>query len=244
MTIPDLIRTATTKLEIKRRPWPDPHLSVGEKCVIVSGLRCWEVTGPALDLMNDIGDSVKELLQNNTDLMQQGEDKATTMSFDMWMVGHDVESSVPTIVFSSKSRRQRKFAKALLQDSRILEDHPEVSIRTQEKTPAVFRSKDRPKNLAHERTIDTDVYLVDPRDGPCGALLSIGHDRSTTMSGVVKLGDRYHAIVAQHAFLEVGSEPLDSDGNRHCFDFDEDSDFESDDNVDVNVTSRGIDHPT
>lgn len=207
----------------------------------ISGLHCWEVTGPALDLMNKIGDSIKELLQNHMELMQQGEGKASTMSFDMWMVGQDIESSAPTIVFSSRSRRQRKFAKALLQESRILEDHPGVRIRTQEKTPAVFRTNSRPETSATTRTIDTDVYLVNARHGSCGALLCASQGRPFTMSGVVKLAGQYHAIVPQHALLD--NEPVHLDSVRHtaCFDIDDDTGFDSEDDVDL--TSKGNKRP-
>ncbi len=42
----------------------------------------------------------------------------------------------PTLVFSSKSRRKRRHAKALLKDSKLLDAYPGVRVKTQEKMPA------------------------------------------------------------------------------------------------------------
>lgn len=125
--------------DTKSLPWPNPQESIGKKCLSLPNIHCWQVTGPALDIMEKLSLPIMALLDKNHELLEQGESKPRAISFNMWMIGSCPSSAVPTIVFSSRSRRQRTYAKSLLKESKLLDDYPGVRIKTLDKVPAIYQ---------------------------------------------------------------------------------------------------------
>lgn len=124
-----------------RKPaWPDPEQSIGEECLLVGGLKCWLPIGPALAAFEDLSKDLKDLLEKHIDALKQGEPKPMVISIHMWMIGSKPELSSPTIVLVSKSSRQTAFAKALLKDSRLLDQYPGVRIKTLHSMPAIYEA--------------------------------------------------------------------------------------------------------
>ena len=237
MGLPTLLRAATFKLESKNHCWPQPELSIGQKRANVSGLDCWEVAGPALALWKEIAKPIAKVLDENRELIEQGESKPRPILLRMWMIGRNIESATPNLVIVSRSRRQRKAAKAFLNQSQIMADHPEVSIQTREEIAPVFRSKGYGGSRAGDPPTDSSIHVVEAPNGPCGALLSVGSDRTTTLSGVIVIRGKYYALMAQHACLDDQMSTGESEEQSNSCGFDEDSD---DDSIeDVEITSRG-----
>ena len=235
----------------KNPAWPDPEQSIGKECLSIGDLRCWLPIGPALTAFEVLAKDLQKLLDDHKDDLKQGEPKPRGMSFKMLMTGSKPESSNPTIVFSSKSLRQRAFAKALLKDSKLLDQYPGVKIKTWDRMPAIYRAgsqepdtidttEDIIDDVHNDDSEEEAVYMVDKSRGSCGALIAFGHSRLATMGGTLLINGTHYGISAQHGRYKFLGEPDDAanEDNPLCFDDDsetEDSDLE---NL-VEITSKG-----
>ena len=255
MTILQSTRQTFTKsmpfiFDNKNSIWPDPERSIGKECLSIGGLRCWLPIGPALAAFEVLSRDLKDLLDKHKDALKQGEPKPRAISFNMWMTGTKPESSSPTIVFSSKSPRQRAFAKALLKDSKLLDQYPGVRIKTWDRMPATYQAglqerdtfeiwRDGTDNVPNDGSEEA-IYMVDDSRGSCGALIAFGHLRLATMGGILLINNTYYGISAQHGRYEFLEEPEDATngGNSRCFDDDSDTEDYDLDNL-VEVTSSG-----
>ena len=225
-------------LTASKSTWPDPERSIGRECSKISGLRCWEATGPALEIMNKLSIPIKEMLDNYQEILEQGELKPRAVSFHMWMIGTVASAANPTIVFSSKSRRQRTFAKVLLKESKLLDNYPGIRIKTLDKAPAIYQAADSNLNVDGEEVSDDGIYMVDDSRGVCGSLVAFGNSKLATMGGVILIDNVHYGFSAQHARFDyirerqcLTSEPADAP----CFDDDSDSEY-----CDlIETTSRG-----
>ena len=235
----------------KNAAWPDSEQSIGEECLSVGDLRCWLPIGPALTAFEVLAKDLQKLLDKHKDALKQGEPKPRGISFNMWMIGSKPESSNPTIVFSSKSLRQRAFAKALLKDSKLLDDYPGIKIKTLERMPAIYRAGSQESDTVETTGVSIDnvhnddseeeaVYMVDDSRGSCGALIAFGHLRLATMGGTLLINGTYYGISAQHGRYKFLEEPEDAANEDDILCFDDDSDTEDSDleNL-VEITSRG-----
>ena len=255
MTILQSTRLTLTKsmpsiFDHKSSVWPDPEQSIGEECLRVGGLKCWLPIGPALAAFEVLSKDLQDLLDKHKDALKQGEPKPRAISFNMWMIGSKPESSNPTIVFSSKSLRQRAFAKALLKDSKLLDQYPGVRIKTLDRMPAIYRAgSQEPDTIemafdriddVHSNDSEEAVYMVDNSRGSCGALIAFGRLRLATMGGTLVINGTYYGISAQHGRYKFLEEPEDATNEDHSLCFDDDSDTEDSDlkNL-VEITSRG-----
>ena len=233
----------------KTSTWPNPERSIGKECLSIGALRCWLPIGPALAAFEVLSKDLKDLLDKHKDALKQGEPKPRAVSFNMWMTGSEPESSSPTIVFSSKSPRQRAFAKALLKDSKLLDQYPGVRIKTLDRMPAVYQAgsqepdtietRDSTENVPDDGSEEA-IHMVDDSRGSCGALIAFGHLRLATMGGILLINGTYYGISAQHGRYEFLEEPEEStnEGNSLCFDEDSDEEDSDLDNL-IEVTSRG-----
>ena len=235
-SLPSLVRSSTMFFESKKHGWPEPEKSVGRPCELkFRRTECWEVTGPALDLFNRVAPAIDKLLEDNQELLEQGEPKPRGISFNMWMEGSKPSTAQPLIVFSSKSRRQRSYAKALLKESGILHDQPAVSVKALDKMPAVHQAK--PLSPSHCSTQESllNLYMTDPSSEPFGAQISFGNSQLATMLGMVDLNGKPHALVPQHPRFDYRTEELECPATKdELLEFDEDSDFDADE---VEITS-------
>ena len=239
----------------KNAAWPDPEQSIGEECLSIGDLRCWLPIGPALAAFGVLAKDLQKLLDNHKDALKQGEPKPRGMSFKMLMTGCKPESSSPTIIFSSKSLRQRAFAKALLKDSKLLNQYPGIRIKTLDRMPAIYRAgSQEPDTIETTDDIIDDVhnddseeeavYMVDNSRGSCGALIAFGRLRLATMGGILRINGTYYGISAQHGRYDFLDEPGDAtnEGNSFCFDDDSDTEDSELGNL-VEITSRGKHRP-
>ncbi|KAL8824110.1 MAG: hypothetical protein Q9191_005290 [Dirinaria sp. TL-2023a] len=222
----------------RKESWSDPEQSVGRPCELkFKGTECWEVVGPALDVFNKVAPAIGKLLADNQELLEQGEPKPRVTSFNMWMVGSRPSSAQPVIVFSSKSRRQRIYAKTLLEQSGLLKEYPGVSIKTLDKMPAVHQAAALAPDFSRVGQSGLDVFMTDPSSEPFGAQISFGDSKIATMMGLVMLNGKRHALIPQHPRFDYHDEDVETLPTKdELLEFDEDSDVDDDDHL-AEITS-------
>jgi hypothetical protein len=227
--------------------WPFPEKSVGQQCTMnIRGTQCWEARGPACDAMNELYPHIKQLLENNQELLEQGEDKPRIIGFNMWMEGKSPGTSQPVIVFSSKSWRQRTRAKELLKQSGLLNGYPGIKIKTLDRMPAIYRTQGQEQGQG--RIYSNPQYaLIDPEDPyvyihrdydvTCGASISFGNIRPATLAGIVSVGGSCYGLTAQHGRFKPQEALGPVARSDEILAFDEDSDEGN--YQDTEITSRG-----
>ena len=221
----------------KNSAWPDPEQSIGEECKSFSGQKCWQVVGPALEAMEKLSLPIKELLDKHQEILEQGEPKPRAISFDMWMVGSTSVSAAPTLVITSKSRRQRTYAKVLVKESKLLNIYPGMKIKTLDKAPAILRAAQQVRDDPLDDILDDGIYMIDDSRGYCGALIAFGRSRLATMGSVLLINGIQYGFSAQHARFGSLQETEIGSNESESLCFDDDSDSEEFDLVDI--TSRG-----
>ena len=237
-SLSDFGRSSSMIFDSKKESWPEPE-SIGRPCVQkMRGTECWEAVGPALELMETLSGEIKRLLEDNQELLEQGEDRQRGVAFNMWMEGSKPGSAKPIIVFSSRSKRQRSFAKVLLKDSGLLADHPSIQIKTLDKKPAVHRAAEESAAAHAENKDDSNVYLLNGSQESCGALISLGHpSRTATLTATFKIGDSWYGMLVQHARFDDPQEPDSPTSSDEILTFDDDSDDDVGDLI--TATSKG-----
>ena len=243
-SLPALVRSGTMLFDSKKESWPNPEDSVGRPCELrFKDTQCWEATGPALAVFNLVAPAVDKLIEDNMELLEQGEPKSSGISFNMWMEGSKRSSARPVIVFSSKSRRQRTCAKALLKDSGILDKHPNVSIKALDRMPAIHQAKSLPHIPSWRNHSTLDVFLNDRVSEPVGAQISFGDSKFATMMGIVYLNGKQHALIPQHPRFNYDREDLNSACEKdQLLEFDEDSEIDEFDFVEITSAGRFLYH--
>ena len=238
-SLSDFGRSSSMIFDSRKESWPEPEKSIGRPCVQkMRGTECWEVDGPALELMERLSPEIKRLLEDNQELLEQGEDRPRVVAFNMWMQGSKPNSATPIIVFSSKSKRQRSFAKVLLKDSGLLAGHPSIQIKTLDKMPAVHRAAEESAATQVWNDDDANVYLLNASHTSCGALISLGHpSRTATLTATFTISDVWYGMSVQHARFDDPEESESATANDEILAFDDDSDDEIDDIA--TATSKG-----
>jgi len=227
--------------------WLFPEKSVGQLCTMnIRGTQCWEALGPAGDAMKELYPHIKHLLENNQELLEQGEAKPRIIGFNLWMEGNSPGTSQPVIVFSSKSWRQRTRAKELLKQSGLLNDYPGIKVKTLDRMPAIYRTQGQEEEQGriypspqHALTVLEDPYVYIHRvyDVACGASISFGNIRPATLAGLVSVGGISYGLTAQHGRFkpQEALEPVVR--SDEVLAFDEDSDEGN--YQDAEITNRG-----
>ena len=190
--------------------WPEPEKSVGQACqVAFRRTRCWQVTGPALDTFNKLAPSIDALLADNQEKLEQGEAKPRVIAFDMWMEGDSPVSAQPVLVFSSKSRRQRSYAKALLKDSGLLNEYPGISVKTLDRMPAVLKAQSLKSDDRESANDSLGVFMSDRSSEIFGARIRIGTSKLATALGTVFLKGKQHVLIPQHPRFQYYDDDID-----------------------------------
>lgn len=225
--------------ESAKERWVDPQKSIGRPCELkFKGTRCWEVTGPALEVFNKLSPAIDKLLADNQELLEQGEPKPRVVSFNMWMEGNRPCSAQPVIVFSSKSRRQRSYAKVLLKECGLLKEYPGISIKALDKMPAVHQARTLPPAPLPVADNSFDVFMTDRSSELFGAQIMFGNSKIATALGFVSLNKEQRILIPQHPHFAYYDEDTTTIPTKdHLLEFDEDSDSDDDDLVEI--TSAG-----
>jgi hypothetical protein len=225
----------------KRLVWKNPELSVGSKSETrIGGLNCYEAVGEVCEAFLEVAIAIKTLLDDSKEELERGEQKQCTVAFYIFMVGSDPKQSQPTIIFASRSKRQRKMAKALVKEQDLLSKYPAIRLETLPQLPAVPRAPSKPfvtrgrqSSSYQSMERDQECQVVGKPDNLCGALLKCG-DSQATLGGIIRIGSRLYGTTAFHAGLNMPIE-LAEPARELAFDVD----FDSDDDEDFDATSEG-----
>lgn len=237
MSIASIVRSGTSIFESKKQQWPNPELSIGQKCEPISGLFCWRVTGPALQTFRELSIPIKDFLDRRQEDIERGEKKPQTVSFHMLMVGSEPAKAEPTIIFASKNKQQRTYASVLIKQEKLLEDYPGVKIKTLPKMSAVHRSGpllSDPNSKAHS---DDGIYLINRFSSACGALISYGGSKLGTLGGVILIKGVLYGLATQHPRYKMYEEKEKPATQNKLLSFDEDVNFDYDEMTEI--TSQG-----
>jgi hypothetical protein len=240
--IPFVSRTTTsisTLLDRKRTgAWPEPEKSIGELRATIKGKKCWEAKGPALEAFNKVAYPIQKLLDDRRDFLEEGEEIARPISYQIWMVGRNVESALPTIVFASKSKRSRTKATIIVKENDILAEFPGIAVKALSAIPAVPKADIGNHSQHPQETDEDDVSTIGYPQHACGAPIIVGGERKATLGGVLLIGGGWYGITANHARFGDIEEPSNlSEGSREVS-FDDDSDLEED--AFIEITSKGV----
>ncbi|CZR66085.1 uncharacterized protein PAC_15986 [Phialocephala subalpina] len=229
--------------------WPDPELSVGQKCIQIKRKTVWEAKGPALEKFEkEIIKQIKDLLHSHKEHLELGEQISRTVSFHLWMVGREVESAVPTIIFTSRSAKLREKVIKLIKKHDLLDDFPGFALNGMDRRPAVamgpqleandsenFTLADGETTIVGESLVVAAVVgaAIHARGQPvdvCGSLVSTGDGYETTLGGIITVGNQYYGFIALHPRTGFSGDRGDSE-SIICRDsdlrFDDDSDASS-----------------
>jgi hypothetical protein len=232
--------------------WPDPELSVGQKCIQIKRKTVWEAKGPALEKFeNEISKQINVLLDAHKEHLETGEPISRTYSFHLWMVGKTVEKAVPTIIITSKSAKLREKVTKLIKKHEVLGDFPGFALNSMDRVPATvmgpqleetgsenFRLEDG-ETIGNENVVGVGaaIYARGQPVDVCGTIVFTEDGNETTLGGVIVIadkdkseGEQYYGFIALHPRPGTAGDSGDSQ-SIVCRDtelkFDDDSDIAS-----------------
>lgn len=229
-------QSRTTMFKRRKIEWPDPEQSIGRArpSHSTSGC-CWEAIGPARDAFDKIAEKIKELFQNQSDYLDEGEETSPTFSYDIWMVGRDKSRAIPTIILGCQSSNVRDKAKTLLNESGILDSFPGINVKKTRRAPDRLAANDDTRELGRSESrpedIDT-VYAVEEED-QCGVQIFLANAfnlpnksaAKATIGGIVTVDSVAYGLSVSHVFASSYRPPEDLlQDDLLVFDEDSDSD--------------------
>lgn len=117
------------RFSLQKSQWPNPHLSIGTKCNRMGSNKCWEASGPAQELFAQISQNVGDLLDARVEDIEEGEPVAGhVLIFGMYMIGKDIDTARPTLVFTCQRPKPRRRAIKFIKESEILKDHSKIAL--------------------------------------------------------------------------------------------------------------------
>ena len=196
---------------------------------------CFEAKGPALDIFLKLAPQIQTLLDEHRDDCLSGcSSQPRTISYHIWMVGHQRAKVKPTLIISSKSKPQRSAAKTLIRNSGLLDQFPGVQLKTLERRPAVLQANYVDSLMVVGRS-DNTLYIIGTPTNPCGAPLILGSRRKATLGGVITIGGQYYGMTALHR-QQGEDQETESQDTETTVAFDDDSDTEEEP---IDIMSKG-----
>jgi hypothetical protein len=210
--------------------WPNPEASVGRICdKKVGGQSLYEAKGPVCRLFNEeIGPAIERLLNDHKEDLERCECKPQHMAVCMRMLGSEPHRTQPVLIVASVGAKQRKKAKKLIQEHRILENHPAVLLKTLGELPAIPKGKHQGSMTVQLPSRCENIYIAGSPQTACGAKLIIDPSGQATLGGVITLGGKFYGWTAAHPIRSVNLLPEDPINTSEELEFDDDSDTESD----------------
>ncbi|KAK5547608.1 hypothetical protein LTR23_002361 [Exophiala sp. CCFEE 6169] len=100
--------------------WPDSAESTGEFLKVVHNVKYWEAKGPARDAFKILSPDIANHLEQYLDSLP----RSSWVTFSVYMVGDDPETTQPVVMFICDQTGQCREAQKLIDESRLLEDFP------------------------------------------------------------------------------------------------------------------------
>jgi hypothetical protein len=123
------------------------------------------------------------------------------------MVGRTVESALPTIVFTSKSKRSHTKATLIVKKCNILAEFPWIAVKTLSAIPAVPKADiDNDSHYAHEND-EENVNTIGSPSSACGVSINVGGLKKIALDGVLPVDNGWYGITANYARFGDIEEP-------------------------------------
>jgi hypothetical protein len=210
----------------RQLPWPNPEASVGRICEEkVGGQTLYEAKGPVCHLFNnEIGPAIGRLLNDHKEDLERCECRPQHMGVYVRMIGSEPYRTQPVIIIASLGAKQRKKAKQLIQQYRILARYPEILLKTLEELPAIPKGKHHTSMISQIISTTEKIRIVGSPLSPCGAKLMVGPSAQATLGGVITLSRKFYGWTAAHPGLSINlpQDLVDISGELA---FDDDSDY-------------------
>lgn len=223
--------------------WQKPELSIGAQCAALDLLgrrKCWCIKNesPADVVWKIVSEAITALLEENIEHLEA---RDSDLHFGMYMVGRKPEKSIPTILFSCESAPCRRRSMDLVHKRAILNDFPGVMMAESSLVPRPLATEEVP-NLPF---LSPGVYLHGQLQAHgTSILISVANNqrpRKATIGGFVWAGTDRFALTAAHPFTDPRKmdEEKENDADFAFYGGVDPYDDSSDDECDVDVTSRG-----
>ena len=234
----------------KRQSWPEPQNSIDFPCGTLGGLLCWTVRGEAKRLFAEIEDGIKSLLQDRMDDIADCQHSLETFGWCMYMMGRDEAHAEPVLLFECLDGKTLAKVINIVKKSqhwkKIIEKYPALRLASNSRGPqgSCF-TVDMLENSDGSNAIYCDgplhqlygvqIYVNSFRDS---SHLSF---RKATLGGLILIDDVIHAMTVAHLFKDAPRTETRLDEASNAFAFEDDSEMEDD--VSVDITSRGMFKP-
>lgn len=235
--------------------WPNPQLSIGRQIddIDIQGVNCYEAIGPACDAFDEVRSKIQELIFVNKEDIERGE-RPRGVGLGIFMIGTEPLLTTPTIIISSKSKRQRRMIKALIKSEKVLKGFPAIRLETLHESPGILNAI-TDSSLASMRDVFSSqlqmhwtekIEQVAGVHTRCGSQICLGKS-SSTMGGVIALSTSKQTIHCGMTAGHLGWEKFHEDEDDEVLDcspakqlaFDEDSDFDIEESELDQLTSKG-----
>jgi hypothetical protein len=193
--------------------WPNPHLSVGQKCVHqATGIVCYEATRTSLAAFLGVSSQITNLLKINTPELKKGLPSSPSVAIHVFMITKinpllifTSEDSVkrqtrPTIAIISKSKEYRKRARLLVKRDRLFSQLPGFDITGFDRVPAVERASSGP--IGCENCLEKCSTAVGHPTIVPVMLLCFPTGRAATLECFCGVDGVEYGMTANHASIE------------------------------------------
>lgn len=234
----------------KRSKWPDPQNSIDFPCGTLGGVPCWTVRGDAKKLFAEIEDGIKNLLQDRMDDIADCQHSLETFGWCIYMRGRDENHAEPVLLFECLDGRTRAKVVDIVKKSQlwkdIMKEHPALRLASSSRGPqGSCSATDTPRKSDASKAVYCDeplhqlygvqIYVDWSQDSSLSSL------RKATLGGPILIDNVLHAMTVAHLFEDTPQIQTYLEEISDDFTFEDDSEMngEMNDNISVDVTSRG-----
>lgn len=231
----------------KKNIWPDPRSSIDIRCGELDGEPCWTIKGDAERLFTEIKDGIESLLQDRMDDIADCQYSLETFGWCMYMRGQDESHAEPVLLFECLDGKTRAKVVKIVKKSplwkNIKQRHPALRIASSARGPQGSGSTmDMP-----ESSDASDVVYCDRTPHQLYGLqiyVDLSHDsspssfRKATLGGLILVDNVLHGMTVAHLFKDTPQTQTYFEENSDEFTFEDDSEMEDD--ISIDITSRGM----
>jgi hypothetical protein len=200
--------------------WRDPAESTGEFLKVVHNVKYWEAKGPARVAFDKLTPDIISHLEQYLDSLP----RSSWVTFSVYMVGDDPETTQPVIMFSCDQTGPRREAQRLIDESGLLEGFPGIKSGTAAVPPdfdcldqLASHSPHLPEASRCDESCQTSI-------GVTGKVVSVTtltesglFSQTATIGGIVQHNQETYIYTAGHLFQtdtpqECASQPASLPG--------------------------------
>ena len=165
--------------------------------------KCWKIKekSPADQVWKAILRPIADLLE---DQFEHLDAKYENPQIEALMIGKNIESSVPTIVFSCRTKICRQRALTVVRKSSTLNRYPGFRLADSAKLPSTIA-----KDESGGSCLTPGIHLNEPICGPAVSIVLVqdsgaGSARKATLGGCIRLDGTLYGLTVQHTLSFEG----------------------------------------